>query len=155
MKLEVIWNGNLCYTGIISVIHFSLDFFFLILLFQINTKLWVLVDSVLKLVNKIFVILSSGDSLARDAVKKLDTGIRWGDLRGGRGPSALGQVMNGLGRKRVEEQGQKDSCDLAMSLGYHHQHRVLGQVAGEPNGPCCSLPLHNNRSGNWGLTLSW
>lgn len=45
---------------------------------------------------------------------------------------------------------------LPMSLrSFHHQHRVLGWTAGEPYGPCCSLPLHSDQVGNQGVSLSW
>lgn len=145
------------YTTLVLFLQFTSvwDFFCKVLPFQINTKLWVLASSVLKLVNKTFVILSSGHSLARDAVKKMNTGIRWADLSGGGGPSALGQVINGLWVKegeRAGSEGQLWPCHVP-EMAPPAQGAV--EVAGEPHGPCCSLPLHSNRSGNWGLTLSW
>lgn len=60
------------------------------------------------MINKVFVMLSSGQSLARDAVKKLNTGIRWGYLSGGGGPSALGQVLNRLWEKKGGRAGSEE-----------------------------------------------
>ena len=63
------------------------------------------------------------------------------------------QALGGRGWKSGV---RRTAVALPMSLrSSHHQHRVLGQTAREPHGPCCSLPLHSNRGGNWGVPLSW
>lgn len=97
-------------------------FFFRILLFQINPKLCDLASSTLKLLNETLVILSRGDSLARDVVKMPRIEIRWEGLSGPLGPSAVGRVMSVVWEAedgRVGSKGQlwSFSCPWDLPTG--------------------------------------
>lgn len=94
-------------------------------------------------------ILSSGHSVARDAVKKNKYWDKMSRFIRRWGTSALSQVTNGFGEKeggRAGSEGQLWPCQVP-EISPPAQGAV--EVAGEPHGACCHLPFHRNRSRNW------